>query len=49
MPAEAVDQDVADRRIEELSERARRRAGPERHRPPALGQELAEGAEHEVE
>ena len=49
MPAERIDQDVADRREQELTERARRGAGAEGHRAPVFGQELAEGAEHEIE
>ena len=49
VPAEAVDEKVRDRREEELAERARRGAGPEGERPPFRRQELAEGAEDEVE
>ena len=49
MPAERIDQHVADGREQELAERAGGRAGAERHRPPFLRQELAEGAEHQIE
>ena len=49
MPAERIDQHVADGREQELAEGARRRAGAEGHGAPLLRQELAEGAEHQVE
>ena len=49
MPAERIDQHVADGREQELTEGARRRAGAEGHGAPFRRQELAEGAEHQVE
>ena len=40
MPAELLDQDVADRRKQELAEGAGRGAGAEGHRPPVSGRSL---------
>jgi hypothetical protein len=49
MPAEGFDQGAADGREQELAERAGGGAGAEGEGPPALRQELAEGADHQVE
>ena len=49
LPAVVLDQHVADRREEELAERTGGGARAERHRPPLFRQQLAEGAEHEIE
>ena len=49
MPAERLDEGAAERRIEELAEGAGGGAGAEGERTPGFRQELAEGADDEVE